>query len=71
MQEESGGGVRQAVPEPVGTPRIGGRQLDQVYISTARLGLSAEDLGQLEQSGGIYRWDSPVKGLPENHVRHL
>jgi L-arabinonolactonase len=50
---------------------FGGRQLNQVYISTARLGLTAEDLGQLEQSGGIYRWDSPVNGLPENHVRHL
>jgi sugar lactone lactonase YvrE len=50
---------------------FGGLQLDQVYISTARLGLSAEDLGRLEQSGGIYRWDSPAIGLPENHVRYL
>ena len=40
-------------------------------LAAPRLGLSAEYLGQLEQSGGIYRWDSPVNGLPENHVRYL
>jgi L-arabinonolactonase len=68
------GQIDRVVPVPAKNPScvaFGGRQLDQIYISTARIGLSAEDLGRLEQSGGVYRWHSPVNGLPENRVRHL
>jgi len=48
-----------------------GRELDQLYVTTAREGLSAEDLDKLPESGGIYHWKSPIKGLPENEVLHL
>jgi L-arabinonolactonase len=50
---------------------FGGRQLNQVYISTARQGLGENELAAVEESGGIYRFNSPVKGLPETHVQHL
>jgi L-arabinonolactonase len=50
---------------------FGGHELDQLYVSTARECLSAEELAKLPESGGIYRWMSPIKGLPESEVRHL
>jgi sugar lactone lactonase YvrE len=45
--------------------------LDQLYITTARLDISADELEELPESGGIYRWLAPVNGLPECRVRHL
>jgi sugar lactone lactonase YvrE len=50
---------------------FGGPGLDQLYVSTARLGLSDAELARQPQSGGIYRCSGPARGLPENWIRHL
>jgi len=50
---------------------FGGAQLKQLYISTARLGSTTEELERLAESGGVYRWASQSRGLPENRVEHL
>ena len=50
---------------------FGGRQLHHVYVSTAQIGLRAEELGRVPESGGVYGWLSEVRGLPEGRVRHL
>jgi L-arabinonolactonase len=62
------------VPVPTKNPTcvaLGGRQLDKLYITTAREGLSSTDLSEQPESGGVYRGHSPVKGLPESQVANL
>ncbi len=62
------------VPLPAKNPTciaLGGRQLNELYITTARAGLSSTDLSEQPESGGLYRWHSPVKGLPESQVAQL
>lgn len=43
---------------------FGGPQLDWLYITTAREGLSAEELQKQPHAGGIFRVQVPVGGLP-------
>ena len=44
---------------------FGGEDLDVLYVTTARYGVSAEDLQAEPHSGGIFALDPGVKGLPE------
>ena len=68
------GAIDRVVYVPAKNPScvaLGGTMLDQLYITTARLDISADELEELPESGGIYRWLAPVNGLPECRVRHL
>ena len=44
---------------------FGGEDLDVLYVTTARYGLSEQDVGEQPLSGGIFAPDPGVKGLPE------
>jgi sugar lactone lactonase YvrE len=45
---------------------FGGPQLDELYITTARVGFSAEQLASAQpQAGGLFRARPGVQGLPE------
>ena len=46
---------------------FGGELLDELFITTARNGLSEEDLAAYPQSGGLFKVKPGVKGLPANH----
>ncbi len=50
---------------------FGGAHLNRLYISTARLDQTTQELERLPESGGIYGWTSELRGLPENQVQHL
>jgi sugar lactone lactonase YvrE len=43
---------------------LGGPRLDELYITTARVGLSADELARQPLSGGLFRAPVPVPGLP-------
>lgn len=43
---------------------FGGQNLDELYITTARKGLSKEQLEQQPQAGGVFRYKTDVKGTP-------
>ena len=44
---------------------FGGDCLDQMFVTTARLGLSEDQLKEAPLSGGLFRVDAGVSGLPE------
>ena len=44
---------------------FGGEDLDVLYVTTARYGVSEQDLPGQPLSGGIFAVDPGVKGLPE------
>lgn len=44
---------------------FGGDRLDQMFVTTARLGLSDDQLTEAPLSGGLFRVDAGVSGLPE------
>jgi len=52
--------------EKVSCCTFGGPQLDWLYITTAREGLSDEELEKQPHAGGIFRVQVPVGGLPVN-----
>ena len=44
---------------------FGGDDLDTLYVTTARYGLSEAELAEQPLAGGIFAIDAGVKGLPE------
>jgi sugar lactone lactonase YvrE len=44
---------------------FGGPDLNTLYITTVRYGLSAGDLGEQPLAGGIFALDAGVKGIPD------
>jgi sugar lactone lactonase YvrE len=44
---------------------FGGPTLDQLFVTTARLGLSDQEIANAPLSGGLFVVDVGVKGLPE------
>lgn len=57
-----------AAPQP-SCPAFGGPALDQLYVSSARVGLSPQELAQAPQSGGLFAQTLDVRGLPEVRFR--
>ncbi|MCZ8514520.1 SMP-30/gluconolactonase/LRE family protein [Paenibacillus filicis] len=56
-----------SIPVPaarVTSVAFGGPDLDELYITTARIGLGEEDLSKQPQAGGVFRCKPGVKGLP-------
>ena len=54
------------MPVPLVTSvAFGGENLDQMFVTTARLELSAAQLEEAPLSGGLFRVDAGVCGLPE------
>lgn len=45
---------------------FGGEQLDELYITTARIGLSEEALQEQPHAGGVFCYKTAVKGQPTN-----
>lgn len=55
------------VPAPnVASCAFGGKKLDKLYITTARSGLSEEELGKYPLSGSVFVCDPGVKGRAAN-----
>jgi sugar lactone lactonase YvrE len=50
-------------------PAFGGRDLKTLYITTAREGLTADELAQEPLAGSVFAIDVEVPGLPENLFR--
>jgi sugar lactone lactonase YvrE len=53
---------------PVARPTscaFGGAELDQLYVSSASIGLSKEEKAAQHQAGGLFRLEPGVKGLPD------
>ncbi len=44
---------------------FGGDSLDQMFVTTARLGLTEDQLKEAPLSGGLFMIDAGVAGLPE------
>jgi len=62
------GHVTHAVELPVPHPTscmFGGRDLDVLYVTTARQGMEADELGRYPLSGGLFAVQTPVPGIPE------
>lgn len=62
------GRIDRVVPLPVQRPTscaFGGENLDILYVTSARFGLSASELADQPQAGGIFAVDAGVRGLPE------
>jgi sugar lactone lactonase YvrE len=58
------------VPVPqVTSVTFGGKHLNQLFITSAKTGLSGEQLLQYPLSGHLFSIELPVKGLPSNHCR--
>ncbi len=54
------------MPVPLVTSvAFGGENLDLLFVTTARLGLTEEQLKEAPQSGGLFCLDAGVRGLPE------
>ncbi|OKP93527.1 SMP-30/gluconolactonase/LRE family protein [Paenibacillus sp. P46E] len=55
------------VPVPFVTScAFGGEHLDELYITTARVGMSAEELQRWPLAGGLFKADAGVKGVKGN-----
>lgn len=55
------------VPAPLVTScTFGGEQLDELYITTARAGMSQEELQRWPLAGGLFRVNAGVKGVQAN-----
>jgi len=66
------GSVDRVVKVPVSRPTcpaFGGKDLKTLYISSAREGLSAEQLATEPLAGGVFALEVDVPGLPENIVK--
>ncbi|WP_096911845.1 SMP-30/gluconolactonase/LRE family protein [Neobacillus jeddahensis] len=60
------GKLIQAIPIPaplVTSCSFGGENMDELFITTARIGLSEETLLQYPQSGGVFKIKTDVKGM--------
>jgi L-arabinonolactonase len=61
------GGIDRIVPMPVQRPTscmFGGPNLETLYVTSARSGLSDEELAGQPQAGGVFALDAGVRGLP-------
>ena len=66
------GSVDRVVKVPVGRvtcPAFGGKDLKTLYITTAREGMTADELAAEPTAGSIFAIEVDVPGLPENIVR--
>jgi len=50
-------------------PAFGGKDLKTLYISSAREGLTADELAQQPTAGGVFAIEVDVPGLPESIVK--
>ncbi len=58
---------RLALPvSQVTCPAFGGANLDQLFVTSARMGLKAEELAQQPQAGGVFALQPGRRGLPES-----
>ena len=48
---------------------FGGKNLQTLFITTARWGMSKEDIEKNSQAGGLYSIDLSVKGMPDNSFK--
>lgn len=66
------GSVERIVPVAVKNPScctLGGAAFDQLYVSTAREDMDADELARMPHAGGVYRLTlADVRGLPESRV---
>ena len=59
------------VPAPnVSSCCFGGAHMDELYVTTAREGLSHDLLSKCPNSGGLFRARPGVRGLPTNYFGH-
>lgn len=66
------GNILEEYPVPaqrVTSCAFGGANLDELYITTARVGLSDEELEKQPQAGDVFRLKTGAKGLPEPIAR--
>jgi L-arabinonolactonase len=56
--------VRMPVQRPT-CPMFGGEDLQTIYVTSASIGLSEEQLLEQPLAGGVFAFDPGVKGLPE------
>lgn len=64
-----GGKVDRAIEIPVTNPTcccFGGAQLDELYVTSARQGLSAQELGRQPLAGSVFAVRPGARGLPES-----
>jgi sugar lactone lactonase YvrE len=62
------GSVEREISVPVQRPTscmFGGANLDELYITSARVGLSEDELNQQPFAGDLFRLRAGVRGLPE------
>jgi L-arabinonolactonase len=57
--------VRMPVPQP-SCPAFGGPDLATLYVTSAAIGMSAEDLAMAPECGGLLALEVGVRGLPTN-----
>lgn len=66
------GSIERIVPMPAKNPScctLGGAAFDQLYVSTAREDMSADELAHTPHAGGVYRLPlADVRGLPESRT---
>jgi sugar lactone lactonase YvrE len=48
---------------------FGGENLDELYITTARIGLNEQALAEQPHAGGVFRIKPGVVGVPANHFK--
>ncbi|QPQ54350.1 SMP-30/gluconolactonase/LRE family protein [Allosphingosinicella flava] len=63
-----GGDVMATIALPVQRPTscaFGGEGLDRLFVTSARIGLSAEDLAGQPQAGGLFSWKPGATGLAD------
>ena len=66
------GSVNRVIKVPVSRPTcpaFGGKDLKTLYITSARDGLTAEQLAKEPLAGGVFSIDVDVPGLPENIIK--
>lgn len=66
------GKIVDVIPVPVKRPTsvaFGGKDLSELYITSARMGLTAEEIEKNPLSGSIFKLQTDTKGLPEPNFR--
>ena len=58
--------VKMPVQKPT-CPAFGGHRLDILYVTSASIQLTSDELKQQPQAGSIFAFEPGVKGLPEAH----
>jgi L-arabinonolactonase len=67
------GDIDRILPVPATQPTcvaFGGPDLNLLFVSSAREGLSAEALRQQPDAGAVFVFDVGIRGLPEPHYRY-